>query len=299
MSAFSMLRAKPAERRLLQEGRLAGPMPWVIAIMMFLTVMAAAAGLATSAAVRGLSADLAGRLTVQLPEANPVLRETGRQAIIAELRRLAVVEKIEPVDEATLSGLLEPWLGEDGHDADLPIPALVDVELRRATAQDVADVRKAVQEVAPAARVDEHAQWLAPLASLLRSLAWLAASIVLLMTIATAATVVLAARAALNTHKSVIEVMHLLGSTDGQVASLFQRRIALDALFGGAAGLAAALLVMLLLGRRMAAIGSELLGSAGLGVAGWTIVLALPILGAVLATLAARFTILSTLRRTL
>ena len=34
-----------AERGLLPEGRLAGPMPWVIAIMMFLTVLAAAAGL--------------------------------------------------------------------------------------------------------------------------------------------------------------------------------------------------------------------------------------------------------------
>ena len=33
-----------ADRRLLPEGRLAGPMPWVIAIMMFLTVLAAAAG---------------------------------------------------------------------------------------------------------------------------------------------------------------------------------------------------------------------------------------------------------------
>jgi cell division transport system permease protein len=34
-----------AERGLLPEGRLAGPMPWVIAIMMFLTVLAAAAGM--------------------------------------------------------------------------------------------------------------------------------------------------------------------------------------------------------------------------------------------------------------
>ena len=33
-----------ADRRLLPEGRLAGPMPWVIAIMMFLTVLAATSG---------------------------------------------------------------------------------------------------------------------------------------------------------------------------------------------------------------------------------------------------------------
>ena len=43
-----------ADRRLLPEGRLAGPMPWVIAIMMFLTVLAAAAGLGLRNAARSL-----------------------------------------------------------------------------------------------------------------------------------------------------------------------------------------------------------------------------------------------------
>lgn len=288
-----------AERGLLPEGRLSGPMPWVIAIMMFLTVLAAAAGLALGSAARALSADLVGRLTIQLPEANPVLRETGKQAIISELGRLGVIEKIEPVSEEELGALLDPWLGAEARDADLPIPALIDVELRRATPADIADVRKAVKAVVPAARVDEHARWLAPLANLLESLKWLSAMLVLMMTAATATTVVLAARGALNTHRSVIEVMHLLGSTDGQVAGLFQRRIALDALFGGLAGLGGALAVMALVGSRMNAIGSDLLGSTRLGWLEWTIILALPLLGALLATVAARLTILFALRNTL
>ena len=38
-----------AARGLLPEGRVAGPMPWVIAIMMFLTLLAAAAGLGLAA----------------------------------------------------------------------------------------------------------------------------------------------------------------------------------------------------------------------------------------------------------
>jgi cell division transport system permease protein len=296
---MDMFQANPADRRLLQEGRLAGPMPWVIAIMMFLTVLAAAAGLALGSAAQGLSADLAGRLTVQLSEADPVLRETGKQAIVTELGRLANVRAAEPVSEDRLAAMLDPWLGAESEDADLPMPALIDVELRRATKTDVEGIRKAVKRVAPGARVDEHARWLAPLASLLQSLKWLSAALVLLMTAATAATVVLAARAALNTHKSVIEVMHLLGSTDSQVAGLFQRRIGLDALFGGSAGLVLALLVMLLIGKRMNAIGSDLLGSTGLGWIDWTLILALPFLGTILATLAARLTILFALRRIL
>ena len=294
-----LFRSSPADRRLLLEGRLAGPMPWVIAIMMFLTVLAAAAGLGLGSAARALSADLVGRLTIQLPEADPVLREAGKQAIVSELGRLGVIGKIEPVSDEELGALLDPWLGTEGRDADLPIPALIDVELRRATPADVVDVRKAVKAVAPTARVDEHARWLAPLASLLQSLKWLSAMLVLMMTAATATTVVLAARGALNTHRPVIEVMHLLGSTDSQVAALFQRRIALDALLGGLAGLGGALAAMALVGSRMNAIGSDLLGSTRLDWVDWAIILALPLFGALLATVAARLTILIALRNTL
>ena len=128
---------------------------------------------------------------------------------------------------------------------------------------------------------------------------WLAGGLVLLMVGATAATVVLAARAALDTHRGTIEVLHLMGATDVQVARLFQRRIALDALFGGAVGLGAAALVLLVIGDRVGALGSELLGSAGLPLLSWLILVALPVGGVLLATLVARMTILRALGRLL
>ena len=119
------------------------------------------------------------------------------------------------------------------------------------------------------------------------------------MMAATSAAVVLAARSALNTHRSTIDVLHLLGATDSQVATLFQRRIALDALFGGLAGLLLALVIMLLIGNRMRAIGSELLGSASLGWSGWLLIIMLPVGGALLSTLCARLTVLRALRQML
>src|SRR6185503_10089672 len=64
-----------ADRRLLPEGRLAGPMPWVIAIMMFLTVLAAAAGLGLGGAAARLDDQIGGRVTIQVVEANPARRE--------------------------------------------------------------------------------------------------------------------------------------------------------------------------------------------------------------------------------
>lgn len=292
-------RPSAADRRLLPEGRGAGPMPWVIAIMMFLTILAAAAGIALAGAARSLGNDLDARLTVQLPQPNAALRTMQTREILTGLRRLAVVKTAEAVPQAQLTALLEPWLGSEGLDADLPLPALIDVELKRAGSDDMAVVRELVGMIAPAARVDEQADWLQPLANLLKSLTWLAIGLVALMTVATSAAVVLAARASLNTHRATIDVLHLLGSSDNQIAGLFQRRIALDALFGGVAGLLLALIVMLLIGGRMRAIGSELLGTAGIGWVGWALLFTLPLIGTAISTVSARFTVLRALRQIL
>ncbi len=288
-----------ADRGLLPEGRLTGPMPWVIAIMMFLTVLAAAAGLGLRNAAKTLDADIGNRITVQIVEANPDFREAQARITISELQKLAGVRSAKRVDDREMARLLEPWLGNGGLEADLPVPVMIDADLTPEAYQNLDVVRAAVADVAPSARVDDNAQWLAPLAKLISALKWLAAGLVALMVGATAATVVLAARAALDTHRGTIEVLHLMGATDVQVARLFQRRIALDALFGGAVGLTAASIVLLVIGNRVGALGSELLGSAGLPLASWAVLISLPVAGVFLAMLVARATILRALGRLL
>ncbi|HEX8579745.1 MAG TPA: FtsX-like permease family protein, partial [Allosphingosinicella sp.] len=176
---------------------------------------------------------------------------------------------------------------------------MIDIELSPAAYARMDSLRAAVTAAAPAARLDDNAQWLAPLAGLIGALRWLAGGLVLLMVAATAATVVLAARASLDTHRSTIEVLHLMGATDIQVARLFQRRIAFDALFGGFVGLAAAAGVLLLIGARIGALGSDLLGSAGLPPLSWALLVALPVFGVLLAMVVARATILRALGRML
>jgi cell division transport system permease protein len=286
-----------ADRRLLPEGRLAGPMPWVIAIMMFLTVLAAAAGLGLGGAAASLGAGLGNRVTVQVLEPNPDLREAEAARALDRLRRLPEVESARRLSPAEMKDLLEPWLGAGALQGDLPIPAMIDAHLVPGARADM--LSAAVTAAAPSARIDDNAQWLAPLGRLISALKWLALGLVALMIAATAATVVLAARAALDTHRATIEVLHLMGATDVQVARLFQRRIALDALFGGVVGFGASALALLVIGQRIGALGSDLLGSANLPGTSWLVLGALPILGVGLAMLVARATILRALGRML
>ena len=288
-----------ADRKLLPEGRFAGPMPWVIAIMMFLTALAAAAGLAMAGAAARLGDALQGRVTVQVIAADAGVRDSQARIVEAVLRRQPGVGAVRRIGAAEMEGLLRPWLGDGALMADLPLPAMIDADLDAAARERIGGIADAVHIAAPAARLDDHARWIGPLVALVRSLGWLAGGIVALMAAATAAAVVLAARAALDTHRGTIDVMHLMGATDVQVARLFQRRLALDALFGAVTGLVGAIAVLLLIGQRLDAVGSGLIGSLGLSAGAWLLLLLLPIAAGVLALAMARLTVLRALGRTL
>jgi cell division transport system permease protein len=285
------------QRRLLDEGVGARAMIWVMAIMLFLTVLAAALGLGTLAAARQLDGQLAGRLTVQIVDPDGARRDRQAEQLVAALARQPGVTSATAVDRAQLADLLQPWLGDAGLDADLPMPAMIDVSV--ANGADAAAVMRRVRAIVPDARIDRHAAWLAPVRGFLSGMSWLAAALVALIASATAAVVLLAARSGLDTHRATIEVLHMLGSTDVQVARLFQRRIALDTLAGGAAGTVAAMGVAWLVQRQAGALGSELLGGIALAPRDWLALALLPLLFALLAMAAARLAVLKTLARTL
>lgn len=285
------------ERRLLDDARRARSMTWIMAIMLFLTVLAAALGLGTLSAAGVLDRQITGRLTVQIVEADEAVRVRDTRAALAALGRSPQVARAAEVDRAQLAALLRPWLGDDGADPDLPIPAMIDVDLKSGAAPAVATVTRAVRAAVPGARIDRHESWMSPVSTFMRVVIALAAGLVVLMAAATATVVVLAARAGLEAHRETIEILHMLGSTDAQIARLFQRRIALDTLAGGVPGTIAALLVVGFVGIQLTHLESDLLGSVTLGRADWVLLAGLPILFALLAAVAARLAVLRALRR--
>lgn len=293
--------ALPAhDRKLIPEGRLSGQMPWVIAIMLFLTLLVAAGGLTLADAARKGGQDLARQITVQIIESDPAQRATQRAAVTRALRNLDGIADVKPVPDAQVRDLLEPWLGTGIIDADVPVPALVDVRLRAVpNAERLISLQSALRSVAPNIRVDAHSSWMAPFFELMRALVWLAAVVFLLLLVATSAVVILAVRSTLNTHRETIEIMHMMGGTDIQAARLFQRRVALDALLGGAVGFIAAAVVIITVGDRFAAVEPGLLSGANLPYYGWAILALIPLAVMALAMLMARMTVISALKKIL
>ena len=262
-----------AEPPLIPQARLSGPMPWVIAIMVALTVIAAGAGLSLRNAASAARNTLAGGITVQIVEAEPAARARQAEAALARLRETPGIASLRLVPREEVDALVAPWLGSAAPDAaPIPVPALIDAQLRGPVSpQALAQIAESLRSVAPAARVDAQASWLAPVFGAIESLQWLALALVALLGVAMSAAVLLAVRNALGNNRATIEIVHLLGGTDRQIARVFQRAVGLDALGGGVAGLVAGSLAMLALGTRFAALGAGLVDGGALAWRDWLV----------------------------
>lgn len=285
---------------LIPQARLAGPMPWVLAIMVALTVLAAGAGLSLGNLAGEAQAELSGGATVQILEADPAQRSAQADAAQEVIQALDGVRESRQIPQEELDALLEPWLGGSGTAETVPVPALIDVRLDgKADDAAIAQLRGAVAEVAPDARVDAQSSWLQPVFNALASLQYLALALVMLLAVTSAAAVFLAARSALGNNRETIAIVHLLGGTDGQIAQLFQRAVLFDSVLGGIVGLGLGLVAVLGLGYQFAALDSGMIASARLDWLDWILIAAIPIFGVMLAVATARFTVLSAVRKML
>ncbi|MCW3797756.1 permease [Sphingomonas sp. BN140010] len=277
-----------ADRRLLPQGgtRLT---PWLIGVLMFVAVLVGAAGLAIANAAATVASGAEQRWSIQLPAGG---RSMG--AVVAAAGQAQGVAAVSPVPDEQVRGLLQRWLGPEAASADLPVPGLIDVELRPGANGN--DLQRRVAVVAPGARVQSFPEQLGPMLRGLRTLQGLTFALLVLLGAAIAAAVMLATRGAYDTHRSTVAVLHGIGATDQQLAALFQQRMARETLVGGSAGAIVALVLVLLMlatldDGTIVAVGGSPLKPLDIILLG-----ALPFATALLALLVARATIIAALR---
>lgn len=274
-------------RRLLPDGR-RRIAPWIVGLMTFVSLVVGACGLAVLGAAGDLRAASGSRWLLQMPAGPGVARAESL------LRGAPGVASVVPVPEADVRRSLATWLGPAGATLDLPVPHLADVTLGRGADGQALAGRLATQ--IPGARLTAYADELAPLLASLRGISILVIGLLLVLAAGLAAAVTLAARASLDANRATIEVLHGIGATDAQLLGLVQRRIALDALIGGAVGGAAAGLLLLLTLAPARGFLGQFGGRPLLSPADLALLALLPILQAGLATMVARRALAKALR---
>ena len=288
---MNLLMVSEPEKRLIPSSGVRGPVPVLIGIMTFVMVVVAAAGLALGNTAAIVKSGVENRFSIQIADG-----AARAPAAIVAARASPETARVEQVPPDDLRRTLERWLGPAAAEADLPLPAIIEVDLKPGS--DAKAIAQRIERAVPGARFIAHRTSLAPLLEALRGLTLLAFGLVLLIALASAAAVVLAARASLDTHRSTIEVMHGIGATDDQVARLFLRQIAVDALLGGIAGAAiAGLILAAILGG--ASFATSLAGSPPLAWGDAAILAFMPLAIALLATLVARGALMRALRERL
>jgi cell division transport system permease protein len=272
-------------------------LPAIIGFMIFLAGFALAASMALDNVIARWRLQIESALTVELP---PITGESAaqasarREAAVKAITALPGAENVHLLTEAERTRLLSPWLGSDNRGLDLPLPDLVSVAFAPGAEVDLPGLTAQLAALSPGAIVDDHARWRGVIRSISRTAGFAALGFLLLIGATAAITVVFVARAGLASHRRVIEIMHLIGAHDGYIARQFQRHALIGALLGGALGAAASAAAFELARRLLPGLTDA---GFGLGLRQWAGIAALPIAGALLAMLTARFTVLGAMRR--
>jgi cell division transport system permease protein len=271
------------------------PLVWIMALMVYLAILALAASLAMAGLAKRWDGALADGLTVEISPTQPDFDgRIDRAMRLLAARRDIADARLVPMDEAR--ALLEPWLGQGTSLAELPIPALIDVKL--AASADVAGLREALTSQPLGASVADPAQWLGELRRLARTAQALSILILALIGAAAFIAIAFAAKSGFDAHRAEAELLHLMGATDTYIARQFQAHILRQALYGAALGAVIGLASLLTL--RQAALGASGLGLLpALNVASGDVALlaSIPLVACLLAALVARITLLKALLR--
>jgi len=220
-------------------------LPWVFALMVFVAGLGGIGLIVLHGNLRAAESSLATTMTVQVPAEASTARLETVLALLRQTKGILSAQLLEPAETARL---LEPWLGPKVPLDQLPVPRLIDLHIDPAGGLDLAALRHQLAAVLPDARLDDHRPWLGGIRSAAGWIQTILATAIAVALILIATSAVFAARAGLMVQQSAIEVLHLLGTPDADIARQFAIRYSQLGLLGGAIGAVIALLTILALG---------------------------------------------------
>jgi cell division transport system permease protein len=274
-------------------------LPTLVGAMSFLAALAIAGALAAATLAAHWQGDTGAALTVQVTDpAEPASGGGTRlQAVLSILKASPNVNDLHQLSDAEMNSLLEPWLGANASQLNLPVPAVIAANWNQPGDADALAAQLAA--VAPGTQAETGAAWASRVAALTGSIQASAVSVLLIVAAVAAAVISVATRAGLAQRREAIEIIHGLGALDSDIAGSFALRATRLAGTGAAIGALIALPVLFWLARLAAPFASILpqTGVAALPAPLWVALPALPAAAALIGWGTAQITVRGWLRQ--
>jgi cell division transport system permease protein len=219
--------------------------PWLVALMVYVASLAGTGLILVDETLRASENLLSGRLTVQVPAGASAAR---METILAVLRQTPGIGSVHLLTPSETGRLLEPWLGSPVPLEELPVPRLIDVGLDPAAAIDMAKLRTQLASIVPEIRLDDYSPVTGGLRARARPVQALLGAAIAGALLLVAVLAVFATDAAVAARRSDIELLHLIGADDRQIAWPYAGRSLIYGLIGGGIAAAAILATVAVLG---------------------------------------------------
>ena len=260
---------------------------WIVAAATCLAVLALAVAAVADTMLRQMARQPVV-LTVALPAGTGPAEVAAVVALLENSRGVAVAE---PVDEAELAQLVEPWLGDAGTDRGLAIPRLIDVTFEPGFSPDVGALSAALRRLQPEVVVGQNETAdprPAAAARNLRALAALASMLFVGFGVAGAAVVT---RISLRSYAETVDLLQQMGAADRYVAQQFEDYAVRCGLRGGLFGFVLGAAILLVAIEAGTAFGLGLFPGRGLRPVDWVLLAVVPVITVLLTALAVRLVV--------
>ena len=225
----------------------------VLSIMAFLATLALLFSLSADRLRKNWQGELGRSATVQIMVDSPELREAKIETALNTLKAALPKSSITPLSQAQSQALLKPWLGNISLPDDLPLPALISLELESGETISPARLSAMLGEEGLIAEVDDHSRWSDQIGRSGRGLKAAALTLLALIFGAGIAVSGFATQAALSAQRDVIRVLVQVGAEDNFISKLFIRQAGMRGLKGGIIGVVLGAITAIFLSLRRSA----------------------------------------------
>ena len=227
--------------------------PWIIALMVYLATISLMVAFIVSALVHRWDTGFSQRLSIEIPASN-IFNPQGdsegakiREQIIQALLKTPGIGSVRTLPRDEMVSTLKPWLGEGTDVSQLPLPTLLEVEISNRAHLNDRLLTQSLKSLLPGIIIEDHQGWQHGFLDLAYSAQVIGLLIVSMIILAAISTIAFTSQTSLIIHRSVIEILYLVGATDTYIARQFQNHALRVGIKGGTVGFCLSLGTFILL----------------------------------------------------